>query len=284
MLKHSYNASFPSHDMVQACFELLGMDIMIDSKMKPYILEVNHSPSFHTNEQVDKEVKEALIRDTLIMMNLSGETRKKVLEDDRKRIRDRLLSKIKDQPKEINKDVNNNELPANDSDAYLDKFNSWTQQIKWEDSHLGGYRRIMPCPNEKNKYAKFFVQQNQLSVYCDTAASKRREECAKQQRELLEEKYKANKQLIQNFKKQHNLCGEDDVVKKKKVKKSKNRDFFKPTEIYENDERDRCTSMAQREYLVKTCGLLQSVSIFFACFSMESPGTFSDRILFVIKF
>lgn len=78
MLKHNYNASFPSHDMVQACFEILGMDIMIDSKMKPYVLEVNHSPSFHTSEVVDKEVKEALIRDTFLLLNLSQDIRKKV--------------------------------------------------------------------------------------------------------------------------------------------------------------------------------------------------------------
>lgn len=78
MLKHNYNASFPSHDMIQACFEILGMDILIDSKMKPFILEVNHSPSFHTSEQVDKEVKEALIRDTLLILNLTQDIRKKV--------------------------------------------------------------------------------------------------------------------------------------------------------------------------------------------------------------
>jgi tubulin polyglutamylase TTLL6/13 len=78
MLKHNYNASFPSHDMIQACFEILGMDILIDSKLKPYILEVNHSPSFHTSEQVDKEVKEALIRDTFQILNLTQDIRKKV--------------------------------------------------------------------------------------------------------------------------------------------------------------------------------------------------------------
>lgn len=78
MLRHNYNASFPSHDMIQACFELLGMDILIDSKMKPYILEVNHSPSFHTSEQVDKEVKESLIRDTFLILNLTQDIRKKV--------------------------------------------------------------------------------------------------------------------------------------------------------------------------------------------------------------
>jgi tubulin polyglutamylase TTLL6/13 len=66
MLRHNYIASFPSHDVTQACFEILGIDILIDQNMKPYVLEVNHSPSFHTTEHVDKEVKEALIRDTLV--------------------------------------------------------------------------------------------------------------------------------------------------------------------------------------------------------------------------
>lgn len=48
--------------------------------MKPFILEVNHSPSFHTSEHVDKEVKEALIRDTFLILNLTQDIRKKVSE------------------------------------------------------------------------------------------------------------------------------------------------------------------------------------------------------------
>lgn len=54
------------------------MDILIDSKMRPFVLEVNHSPSFHTSEQVDKEVKESLIRDTFNILNLTQDIRKKV--------------------------------------------------------------------------------------------------------------------------------------------------------------------------------------------------------------
>lgn len=186
-----------------------------------------------------------------------------MLEEDRRRIRDRLLQRIIKEPK----DTNNNSVTKEDdddsnSDVYLDRQHSWSSQIAWEDTHMGGYRKIfptMPCPDDKNRYQKFHVQQNQLSVYSETAASKRREECAKQQRIELEEKFKHNQHILKQFRfSKGGMTGEDEVIKKKKPKKNK-RNYYKPDEISENDERDRCTSLSQREYLVKSCGLLQTV-------------------------
>lgn len=135
---------------------------------------------------------------------------------------------------------------------------------------MGGYRRILPCPNDKDRYQKFYVQQNQLSVYSETAASKRREECAKQQRIDLEEKLRHNQAILKGFRFGKNLGeGGEDTIKKKKSKKNK-RNYYKPDDIGEHDERERVTSMAQREYLVKSVGLLQAVSIFFE-FSKKFP-------------
>lgn len=146
-----------------------------------------------------------------------------------------------------------------ESEIYLDKNHNWAQQIAWEDTHLGGFRRIMPCPNDFDRYQKFYVAQNQLSVYSETAASKRREECAKQQRIDLEEKLKHNQAILKHFRYTKNLGEGGEDIKKKKTKKNK-RNYYKPDDIGEHDERERCTSMAQREYLVKSVGLLQSVS------------------------
>jgi tubulin polyglutamylase TTLL6/13 len=39
------------------CFEILGMDVLIDYKLKPYLLEVNHTPSFSTDTPFDYKLK-----------------------------------------------------------------------------------------------------------------------------------------------------------------------------------------------------------------------------------
>lgn len=53
------------------CFEVLGMDVILDSNLKPYLLEVNHTPSFTTDTPLDKSIKKNLIRDTLLLLNVN---------------------------------------------------------------------------------------------------------------------------------------------------------------------------------------------------------------------
>ena len=43
VLKHNYRACFPNHYRGSACFEILGFDVLIDRKLKPYVLEVSRS-------------------------------------------------------------------------------------------------------------------------------------------------------------------------------------------------------------------------------------------------
>lgn len=53
------------------CFEILGFDILIDHKLRPYVLEVNHASSYATDSPLDKKIKFDLMRDTFAMLNLS---------------------------------------------------------------------------------------------------------------------------------------------------------------------------------------------------------------------
>jgi tubulin polyglutamylase TTLL6/13 len=43
---------------------------MIDSNFKPYLIEVNHSPSFTTDSPLDHNIKSNLIKDTLTLINI----------------------------------------------------------------------------------------------------------------------------------------------------------------------------------------------------------------------
>uniref|UniRef100_A0AAQ6I9F6 Tubulin tyrosine ligase-like family, member 4 n=1 Tax=Anabas testudineus TaxID=64144 RepID=A0AAQ6I9F6_ANATE len=52
-----------------SCHELFGFDIMLDENLKPWILEVNISPSLHSNTALDVSIKGQMIRD---LLNLAG--------------------------------------------------------------------------------------------------------------------------------------------------------------------------------------------------------------------
>jgi hypothetical protein len=49
----------------RTCFEILGFDIMLDDALKPWIIEVNHSPSWTTDTEFDYELKKRVIADAL---------------------------------------------------------------------------------------------------------------------------------------------------------------------------------------------------------------------------
>ena len=50
-------------------FELYGFDILIDENLKPWVLEVNVSPSLNSSAPLDRKIKTSLIVDIL---NLIG--------------------------------------------------------------------------------------------------------------------------------------------------------------------------------------------------------------------
>lgn len=51
------------------CFEVFGFDILLDSDLKPWLIEVNLSPSLSPDSPIDMVIKTNLLSDTF---NLSG--------------------------------------------------------------------------------------------------------------------------------------------------------------------------------------------------------------------
>eukprot|EP01059_Diplonema_ambulator_P032864 TRINITY_DN6642_c1_g1_i5.p1 TRINITY_DN6642_c1_g1~~TRINITY_DN6642_c1_g1_i5.p1 ORF type:complete len:395 (+),score=98.34 TRINITY_DN6642_c1_g1_i5:1115-2299(+) len=70
-LKYSYRAAFPDESNTgDSCFEILGFDVLIDRKMNPWLLEVNHAPSFTCDTILDYEVKSGLISEAVRLLGV----------------------------------------------------------------------------------------------------------------------------------------------------------------------------------------------------------------------
>ena len=61
-----------------SCFEVYGFDILIDKRLKPWLLEVNVLPSLSSSSPFDKKVKTMLICDVLTLVGIRGYDKIKV--------------------------------------------------------------------------------------------------------------------------------------------------------------------------------------------------------------
>jgi hypothetical protein len=59
------------------CFEVFGYDILLDSELKPWLLEVNLSPSLACESPLDTTIKANLIADTFNLLGIQKFDRKK---------------------------------------------------------------------------------------------------------------------------------------------------------------------------------------------------------------
>ncbi|SCN61822.1 tubulin--tyrosine ligase, putative [Plasmodium chabaudi adami] len=126
-LKHYYNASHISDYSNSMCFEILGFDILLDYKLKPWLLEVNHSPSFSTCSLVDEQVKYAVIRDTLNLLYMNSKYRHMHIQE--------YLNIQKFRKK-------HSHLLINNKTEFKKKLA--LSHFIYENKHLGGYKRIYP--------------------------------------------------------------------------------------------------------------------------------------------
>ena len=52
------------------CFELYGFDVLLDSDLKPWLIEINASPSMTANTPTDYETKLGLLEDVFTVLDL----------------------------------------------------------------------------------------------------------------------------------------------------------------------------------------------------------------------
>ncbi|XP_059570450.1 tubulin polyglutamylase TTLL13 isoform X2 [Alligator mississippiensis] len=267
VLKHNYRSCFPNHTTGCACFEILGFDILLDRKLKPWLLEVNHSPSFTTDSRLDREVKDAMLCDAITLINLRASCdKRKVLEEDKRRVKQRLLQ-AHAPPREARRE----QLESSQA-AWL------AQEEKYESSHLGGYRRIYPGRG-MDKYEPFFKQSS--SLFQETAASRAREECARQQLEGIRVKQEQREAVTKKGKdRKEQLQGETAGEKPRPAGRARalpthifhsakgcggkapqvQLDSMQPQDIIAHEETERVRALLRREHLIRGLGIVDQLS------------------------
>ena len=73
---HIFNAMKKTCIHRSNCFELFGYDILIDSDLKPWLIEINLSPSLAVESPLDITIKSNLIADIMTMMGIKRFDRK----------------------------------------------------------------------------------------------------------------------------------------------------------------------------------------------------------------
>jgi len=76
--EHYVNAAVKKYNLHRNnCFEVFGYDVILDSELKPWLLEVNLSPSLACESPLDLTIKSTLLADTFNMIGVSKYDRRK---------------------------------------------------------------------------------------------------------------------------------------------------------------------------------------------------------------
>jgi len=69
LLVAEYASTYPKDTLSDSgdcrCFQVLGVDVMLDHKCKPFLIEVNTLPSFETDSSLDESIKERVVQQSL---------------------------------------------------------------------------------------------------------------------------------------------------------------------------------------------------------------------------
>ena len=133
-LKQCFRSCQPTNLNNNMCFEILGIDILIDEDLKPWLLEINHAPSFNIDTPFDYKLKSELLTDAIKLLHLDSANRIKYQGGSNdKAIFDCLSEKEKE----------------------LLRQNAMIERDKYEMQHYGGFTRIYPDDKLNAKYQAF---------------------------------------------------------------------------------------------------------------------------------
>ncbi|XP_013855480.1 tubulin polyglutamylase TTLL7 isoform X1 [Austrofundulus limnaeus] len=147
----------PGSDSV--CFEVLGFDIILDRKLKPWLLEINRAPSFGTDQKIDYDVKKGVLLNALKLLKIRASDKKRNLAQQKAEAQRRLyghgsMKKLSASSSDWEKQRHTLERRREELKERLAQVRKQISREEHENQHLGNYRRIYP-PDDKLLLEKY---------------------------------------------------------------------------------------------------------------------------------
>lgn len=183
---HSYRMCRPgvTTGKDSVCFEILGFDIILDRRLKPWLLEVdifqtiskilmffikiNRSPSFGTDEQLDYDIKSTLLYDTFKLLNIRASDKRRNMAEQKAQAQKRLFQgRAK---KEV--DINDIQKKKTSLLKKKDELKDLLLRVKkeaardyYETKNCGGFHKIFPPPDRhaRERYAKLMSEVHKVN-------------------------------------------------------------------------------------------------------------------------
>ncbi|XP_048028714.1 tubulin polyglutamylase TTLL7 isoform X1 [Megalobrama amblycephala] len=158
---HAYRMCRPGQPPGSASvsFEVLGFDIILDRKLKPWLLEINRAPSFGTDQKIDYDVKKGVLLNALKLLNIRASDKRRNLAQQKAEAQRRLYGqgstrKLTAGSSEWEKQRHLLERRREELKERLAQVRKQVSRDEHEKRHLGNYRRIYP-PDDKLLLEKY---------------------------------------------------------------------------------------------------------------------------------
>lgn len=135
-------------------FEIYGFDILIDSNLKPWLMEVNVCPSLSSSSPMDRKIKHTLLTDVLNLIGIENH-----------QDQDKLKKKLKESSQHLQ--IGRKIYSKNIKTVEELNFTNCIEMLSPEDwlvlfeseeemDRLGNFKRIFPVENNIANYQNLF--------------------------------------------------------------------------------------------------------------------------------
>lgn len=138
------------------CFELYGFDILIDNTLRPWLLEVNLSPSLGTDTPLDVKVKSAMLTDLLTLVGIPAQGPALIRStSDAKGFRFKSSTSAMPNSSNRRSHMDTTSTAKRRNLGLSAEENRILKSVRAQNARRGGFVRIFPTQDSMQKYGSF---------------------------------------------------------------------------------------------------------------------------------